>query len=448
MKKLNFKRAASLALTSAFLTSVTACGTNNFNQELLNNQVSSLSADSGEIGKKWTILVHLAADNNLYSAGLDDINEMEATLTSPDVNVIVLFDGAKQGDSAIYKISKDKNGYDDKIVSPKINDKGAIIPANHEIDSGDPKVFAKFMDWGTKNYPAEHTAVIIWNHGSGIFKSRNSSQVLKPIKAKPGSAGSITTNGFAWDDNGGNMNLKDLKPAFAAAMKNTGKTLDILDFDACLMAHVESAYQIQGQVNYLVASEKTEPGDGNDYEAMFKALSANPSMTGAQFASTIVDAYGKSYSGGSQGTDEVTLSATDVNAVVTGLVPAINELAGSLTASPSVASTPRTNTESYENSDSGDLGHFVTLLGKEAKAGADVKSAALKVREELSKSVIREVHVSRKIPKGVDNATGLVIYFPTKGYSINPKYLNPAEIRFAEQPAWANFLKAFVKTAR
>jgi hypothetical protein len=444
MKKLNsLKRAASLALVSTFVTTLVACGSHN-NLSFVNDQIVSLGSDN-PVKAKWTILVHLAADNNLYSAGLDDINEMEATLSSPLVNVIVLFDGAKKGDSAVYRINQDKNGYDDKIISGKVAN--PIVPASNEIDSGDPKVFAKFMDWGTKTYPAEHTAVIIWNHGSGIFKSRNSSQVLKPIKANPGTPGSITTNGFAWDDNGGNMNLKDLKPAFDAAMANTGKPLDILDFDACLMAHVEAAYQIHGQVDYLVASEKTEPGDGNDYEAMLKALSANDNMTGAEFATAMVDTYGKSYgTGGSQGNDEVTLSATDVNAMVTGLVPAINTLATSLTSNASSAKTARTNTETYENSDSGDLGHFVSLLAKDAKVSTAVKTAASKVREELGKSVIKEVHVSTRIPKGVDNATGLVIYFPTS--SINPKYLKPAEIKFAEQPAWTNFLKAFTKSAR
>lgn len=456
MKNSKFKRLSSVAIVSAFVTSITACGTNNLSQNLAFNdfnQINSLSVTgrNGVAAKKWTILVHLAADNNLYTAGLKDINEMEAGLTSKDVNVIVLFDGEEKGDSAIYEIKHDPEGLNEKIISPVIDDNGIIIPKDtHEIDSGDPQIFAKFMDWGTKNYPAEHTAVVIWNHGSGIFKSRNSSQILKPIKAKNGSAGSITTNGFAWDDNGGNMNLKDLNPAFDIAMKNTGKPIDLLDFDACLMAHVESAYQIKGQVDYLVASEKTEPGDGNDYIAMLTALSANPDMTGAQFSSAMVDTYGKSYSpGGSQGNDEVTLSATDVNALVNGLVPAVNNLAQSLTGNASVASAARSNTETYENSDAGDLGHFATLLSKDAKVSAVIKANALKVRQELGKAVIREVHTSNKIPKnGVDNASGLVIYFPTKGSSINPKYLKPAEIKFAEQPAWTNFLKAFTKSSK
>ena len=84
-------------------------------------------------------------------------------------------------------------------------------------------------------------------------------------------------------------------------VQNIGKKIDMLDFDACLMAHVEAAYQVKDTVDYLVASEKTEPGDGNDYDAMLKALSAKPDMSGADFSKVMVQTYGKSYEpGGSQ----------------------------------------------------------------------------------------------------------------------------------------------------
>jgi len=107
MKKL-LKQASSLALATALFTSLTACGTNSdtgLNQDLSGIQSSSVSRTNpdGSPMKKWTFLVHLAADNNLYGFGLKDMSEMAYGLNSDQVNVVVLFDGSKTGDSAIYE---------------------------------------------------------------------------------------------------------------------------------------------------------------------------------------------------------------------------------------------------------------------------------------------------------------------------------------------------------
>ena len=117
------KRAASLVLATSLVAGVTACSP---------SADPILSADQSEIlakkknssvagAKKWTVMVHLSADNNLYPFGLEDINEMEAGLNSDDINVLVLFDGEKKGDSAVYKIKKDAmnaNIISDKIDNP------------------------------------------------------------------------------------------------------------------------------------------------------------------------------------------------------------------------------------------------------------------------------------------------------------------------------------------
>jgi hypothetical protein len=453
MKKINFlKKSTSLALTAAFALSISACGARTaFNTDLSQDQISSFGQTRTDATgkKKWTFLVHLAADNNLYGFGLKDMSEMAYGLNSSDVNVVVLFDGAKTGDSAVYEVkhSDKKPAMNAPISSPKVAN--PIVPASNEIDSGDPKVFAKFMDWATKTYPAEHTAVVIWNHGSGIFRNGST---FKPKNSKKGTPGQITTNGFSWDDHGGNMDLRDLDPAFNGAMVNTGKKLDILDFDACLMSHVEAAYQIKDNVNYLVASEKTEAGDGNDYIGILKALSANPDMSGAQFATAMVDSYAKSYvPGGNQYAghkEEYTLSATDTSALVSGLVPAINDLATELTKNPAMAKTSWDSATTYDGDpEPRDLGHFVTLLARDQKA-ASAKAKADVVLTELKKTVIREVHTDKVMTNGLSDSSGLVIYFPGPGDSINSKYLNVSDIKFAEQPAWGNFLKAFTKGSR
>ncbi|MBC7472688.1 MAG: hypothetical protein H7263_00230 [Candidatus Sericytochromatia bacterium] len=448
MKKTSFvKKALSLSVVSVFVSSLVACGTPNASTDLNVDQINA-SSNRAANAKKWTIFVDVAADNNLYPFGLKDMSEMAYGLNSPDVNVVVLFDGAKTGDSAVYEIqhSAVKPAMNAPITSKKIANTG-LIPASNEIDSGDPKILANFLDWGTKNYPADHYGVILWNHGSGIFRGK---ELLKPKNAK--TTPLIHETGFLWDDHGGNMDIRDLGPILAPAIKNTGKKAEFVDFDACLMSHVEAAYQLKDLSNFLVASEKTEAGDGNDYLGIMQAVSANPNMTGSQFSAMMVDSYAKSYlPGGNQytgRTEEYTLAATDTAQVAGGLTTAINALATELTKNPSSAKKAWQAATTYDgDAEPRDLGHFLTLLASDSGVSAAAKTLANNANVELKKAVIRETHTGKKTNALIDS-TGLVIYLPGPGDSINPKYLSTAEIAFSANQPWIDFLKAFTKTAR
>lgn len=450
MKSL-LKKMSMLALTASMITGLTACNTPNvdsLNDSSL-DQVSALSKKK-EGQKKWTIMIHLAADNNLYSFGLEDLNEMEAGLKGinpADVNIVVLFDGTSQGDSAVYEIKEDPAGMNRNLISPKVDN--PIAPAGSEIDSGSKEVATKFVDWATTKYPADHFAYIIWNHGAGWQregKAKNG-QIVKPIKnASPyTSAGDLITKEFAWDDHGGHMSTLDLNNMLEPVAKKLGRKIDILDFDACLMAHAEVAYQIRNSVDYLVASEKTEPGAGNPYHDILNALSKNTNASGAEFATSIVKAYGASYTNGSQGNSAVTLSAASTSKVVNTLVPAVNDFASAMLATMAQNKVAllddRTKTENYENSDCKDLGHFAKLVAGDARISKDVQDKAKAVLDALKVAVVAEFHTGKVAKGGVANATGLVMYFPAKGQTVNPRY---AKMDFAAEK-WDEFLQEIVK---
>ena len=455
MSKL-FKKVASLTLATTLMGSIFACNPGN------QSDLSQVSSDDSGISsvrkagqKKWTLLVYLAADNNLYPFGLKDMAEMAYGFSNPtDVNIVVLFDGAKNGDSAIYEVThSDKkpsapNNSANPITSKKVATHDVFTGA--EIDSGDDKVFAKFMDWGTKTYPADNTGVVIWNHGSGMFKGQPKGLKASSADLNPST---IIQKGFAWDDNGGHMDTKDLDPAFALAMKNTGKKIAVLDFDACLMAHVEIAYHIKDQVNYLVASEKTEAGDGNDYIGIAQDLSKNPGMSGADFAKAMVKGWDKSYNpGGNQYSgrkEEYTLSAVDTALVGSSLAPAINDLGTELAANPSVAKNAQANAATYDGDpEPRDIGDFISLLNKDAKTDA-LKGKVDKVSKALKSAVIEEAHTDKKATNGgLEASTGLVIYLPGPGDRLRTNYFDKSFNKFADQTGWADFLKKFTASSK
>jgi len=73
------------------------------------------------------------------------------------------------------------------------------------------------------------------------------------------------------------------------------RRIDIVDFDACLMATLEVGYELKDTVDFLVASQAVEPGDGMPYDDYLKWLVTYPSAPPVSFAKAMVESYVRSY---------------------------------------------------------------------------------------------------------------------------------------------------------
>jgi clostripain len=215
-------------------------------------------------------MVFLNAKNDLERFGISDMNEMETVGSNDNLNIVVQMGRIKGYDSSNgdwtgvrrYYVTKDT---DRSIINSQ------LIENMGEVDMGSYKTLIDFAKWAKKTYPAKKYALVIWNHGSGWEKGFKSS----------------VTKGISYDEQSGNhINT----PQLGMAMKEIGK-VDILDFDACLMQMAEVAYEIKDYVTYIVASEETEPGDGDSYDGFLSKLTANPTMGPLDLAKAIVDAH-------------------------------------------------------------------------------------------------------------------------------------------------------------
>lgn len=108
--------------------------------------------------KPWTVMVYLAADNNLANFGVNSLQQMKAA-SSDKINVIAEFDTGPLNKSKRYL-------FDGKVpfgplVSNEILEFG---PTN----AGDSKNLENFIVWTAENYPAEHYFVVVWGHGAGV----------------------------------------------------------------------------------------------------------------------------------------------------------------------------------------------------------------------------------------------------------------------------------------
>lgn len=396
----------------------------------LSGQTDASMSAQGTKGPKanaadWTVFVYMAGDNSLSGAVTVDLNEMEAGLNSDRVRIVALADQDRQGDSRILEIQHDPNGFNFNTVSRVVDDGGAVIPANHEVNTGDPATLEKFMSWGVKNYPSRRSMMVMWNHGGGVFAN--------PAHLKS----------FCWDDssNEAHLNLVDFWRV-SQRLSNKAK-FDVIGFDTCLLGHLETAFQLRDLGSFLVSSEKTEPGNGWDYEALAKTLSQNPTMYPREFSSKIVSSYNAFYK--KENTSDTTLSSMDLEKLKNRLVPSVGELAKVLQSdlsNPSYGSEIKTllaqaldatGTGSGEE-DAIDLGYFTASLQKSSALPNATKALAARVSTELKAATVANMTTT---DPGL--YSGMKIYYSQSNF--NSYYGDASHQIFGTTP-WVKFLQA------
>ena len=410
--------------------------------------------------KRWTVLVYLAGDNNLDSAGVVDLGEMKEAGSSAEVDVVAQFDrsGAARK-TRRYHLRKGTTLAQDRVAELG------------ETDSGDPAVLQDFLLWGVAGYPADRYLVVLWNHGAGwddtdVYRAvrRGTGRGIR-YKRRPlagtatraralrlsdvhrvatrmrravfstGIAKAVTTRGILYDDSARDfLDNLELERVLAKVKSKLGRRIDVLGLDACLMSMVEVAYQVRGAVGVQVGSEELEPADGWPYAAILKKLAASPSMTARELAKTIVDAYLASY----RASDVVTQSALDL-ARCDDLARAIDDLARALRAGCADPETllaivrARRSTQHYDTKDYVDLAHLAARL-KAPGTGAAIADACDIVLGAVEGAVI----ASGSKGAAVADSNGLSIYFPETRAS--PLY---AKLDFAKRSEWDAFLEAY-----
>jgi len=290
---------------------------------------------------KWTVMVYIAGDNNLDSALLQDINEMEAVGSEEGVfNVIVLFDrwtgewvygqegitktNAENSGMKIYYITKDEAGVNRTLVSKDIT-KDLGFEAGI-FDSGKPKNLEKFIKGVIKNYPAENYHLDIGTHGAGV-------------------------KGVIVDDNAGvvgehsMMKIKELRDTlglvFARVVNQIAENakdeikLNIISFDACLMGMYEINHDFAGKnIGYIVSSEEVIPGHGFTYNDILQYLKdksmqeAGVAEKGKGYSEKMIDSYYEAYNGKAKAClssiELETLKSEGVNEAIAEVFKAIN----------------------------------------------------------------------------------------------------------------------------
>jgi hypothetical protein len=382
----------------------------------------TFTADAAMAKKPWTFLVYLAAANDLNPFASLDLQEMMKVGSNANINVVVYLTLHEDGKQ--------------KVTKKLYINKGSMTQIGSDMvrDSGDVATLEEALQWACVDYPSDHIAVVLWDHGSGPL---NRSQLMMP-------------KGVCYDfDTGHYLTDRDCLQAFAWARDTlrAGKKFDIIAFDACLLASLEMAYTLSSCADYMVASEETIPGDGYQY-----AYLLTPFVTGTldsvSFAKYMIDAYRQEYTG----TWDFTLSATDLNAVKS-LVDNCNAVAQVLTTQlkgknkSTVKSTIKkcvtpSSCLAFDEGTYIDLCQFYKNVLKNISGLKLSSSMSTQFKQMLNNGINLFSSIIKANVKSSNygQANGLSMYFAR--YAVDASYYN---LYWTEKnPQWLNFLKAYL----
>ena len=86
--------------------------------------------------------------------------------------------------------------------------------------------------------------------------------------------------------------MKELQNAFTSSFPEvTEPVFDVIGFDACLMANIDTAHIVSSYASYMIASQELEPGNGWNYSGILNAIAENPAITPEELGISVCDSY-------------------------------------------------------------------------------------------------------------------------------------------------------------
>jgi hypothetical protein len=359
-----------------------------------------------------TLLVYMCG-SSIQEAACCDIYEMGIAETGDEVNIVVLAGGASEWAF-------------DELTG---NTRNLITIRNGEFESitdwgwasmGSGESLLQFLEYGISNYPADRTAVVLWDHGAG------------------------SEAGICFDDTTeerDGLSLIEINDAlYDLNEKMNGFHIDLFGCDACLMATYEMAAMLSYyDIDYFVASEELEPGLGWSYTPWLNAVKENPGMTTEALCGQIIDTYMET---GMKETpnDYLTLSAIDLREME-ALQSAMEDLGAVLmneVEQGNAADVRRGRSRMYTFGSYASGSWDMVDMGAMLDAYAQFEpNGAAQARKALQQAVM----ISRQTDN-LNPCCGLAVLIPQDTKNEFESYVDGLDLSFY-MPNWMGFVKAY-----
>lgn len=250
--------------------------------------------EQGNASDTYTLMLYMCASDLESECGFatEDLNEIMYGYTAGNLNVIVQTGGTAEWQNTVVA--------DDRCQRYRVTEDGLELVDDSlgMQNMADSATLTDFIQYCSSNYAADHYGLVLWDHGGGVV------------------------GGYGYDENfgGDSMSLTEMSRALGDASVH----LDMLGFDACLMANFETCLMAAPYADYLIASEEPEPGCGWYYTDWIGKLSENCGIPLKRYGRQIIDDY-ITESGWDSPSMYSTLGMFDLQQVTQKLLPALSQ---------------------------------------------------------------------------------------------------------------------------
>lgn len=195
-----------------------------------------------------------------------DIREMTAGVWSDNISIVIQTGGATRWSNQRVNPNRTQRFLYQGGTFSEVAD----LPLQ---PCSETETLAEFLAFCRDNYPADHTMLVLWNHGGGPFGYGNDSIFS------------------------GEFSLADIREALSSVYEPNlaDPAFDIIGFDACLMSCLDVTHALDGFASYYALSEESIPGDGWDYTPWLQAMTDDATMSPAAVCQAIADSYTDAY---------------------------------------------------------------------------------------------------------------------------------------------------------
>ena len=250
--------------------------------------------EQGNASDTYTLMLYMCASDleSEFGFATEDLNEIMYGYTAGNLNVIVQTGGTAEWQNTVV--------VDDRCQRYQVTEDGLELVDDSlgMQNMADSATLTDFIQYCSSNYAADHYGLVLWDHGGGVV------------------------GGYGYDENfgGDSMSLTEMSRALGDASVH----LDMLGFDACLMANFETCLMAAPYADYLIASEEPEPGCGWYYTDWIGKLSENCGIPPKRYGRQIIDDY-ITESGWDSPSMYSTLGMFDLQQVTQKLLPALSQ---------------------------------------------------------------------------------------------------------------------------
>jgi len=369
---------------------------------------------------KLTLLIFMAADNNLDAAGEEDLESLRKGSIYSDMTIVV---------------QRDRWAFVDEAETVRYHIKGGEIFKEEnlgETNTGDPKVLQNFIEASAKEYPSEKLIVVIWSHGMGVddmdIYNGKRDRYFVPEEE-------IEEIAISYDDSAQDfLDNIELQKALEVDVK-----IDVLGFDACLMGMFEIAYQLRNNAEVMVSSQHLEPASGWDYPRVLEELKLESSSS--QMGEALVKFYADYYE--RHTSEETTQSAIDLSIIeeTAQQLDAFAQLLLENVKSKNELKYALLSSQLFNKNEYVDLTDFVHKSKERLTIeGLDVVAKKLLVSLELL------IISNRTSGYSMREAHGISVYFPSQKRPFKETFEMYEKLDFSKDyPNWIALIKWYYK---